>query len=195
MVGVSHGRGLVFAAAALAVVAVVGTVAFVLASVRATVPIAWLSGLVLGLLLVLTWVLCAHVGGHVWLVPIPALALAVAWATTAAVGSWSAPSTWWLAGASAAVSAAGVVLAAIAMGQPPIGVRGREPPAPGAEGTAVTPLSPIGVVQVAGETWTAESVSGPLAAGSPIHIVRVSGLRLLVWSEIGTVPGADALES
>src|SRR5262249_54783245 len=135
------------------------------------------------------------VGGHVWLVPVPALALAVAWAITAAMGSWSGPSTWWLAGASAAVSAGGVVLAAIALAQPPIGVSARELPVRGAEGTAVTPLSPMGGVQVAGEMWTAESVSGPLAAGSPIHVVTVSGLRLLVWSEMGTVPGADALES
>jgi membrane-bound serine protease (ClpP class) len=180
---------------ALAVVAALGTVAFVLGSVRATVPIAWLSGLVLGLLLVLTWVLCAHAGGHVWLVPVPALVLAVAWAITAFVGSWSGPSTWWLATASAAVSAGGLLLAAFAMGQQPMGVAARELPARGAEGTAVTPLSPMGVVQVAGEMWTAESVSGALDAGSPIHVVRVRGLRLLVWSEMGTVPGADALES
>jgi membrane-bound ClpP family serine protease len=88
-----------------------------------------------------------------------------------------------------------LLLAAIAVGQLPMGVGARELPVRGAEGTALTPLSPIGVVLVGGETWTAESVSGPLAAGSPIHVVRVRGLRLLVWSEMGTVPGADALES
>jgi membrane-bound ClpP family serine protease len=58
----------------------------------------------------------------------------------------------------------------------------------GTPGVALTDLNPVGVVQLAGETWSAESVSGPLPAGAPVHAVKARGLRLEVWSEVGTVP-------
>ena len=65
----------------------------------------------------------------------------------------------------------------------------------GTDGVAVTSLSPVGVVQVAGEKWTAESVSGPLPAGVPVHVLGVRGVRLEVWSESGTVPDGRMLGS
>jgi membrane-bound ClpP family serine protease len=195
MIWASRRLALAVVAISLAVAAVVVAVAFVVFSVRTSLPLTWVSGAVLVVLLVVTWVLCAHAGGHAWLVPVPGFALAVAWALAAIVGPWSGPATWWLAAASAALCAAGVLLAATALQQGHVGVGAGELPMRGAEGTALTALSPTGVVQVAGETWTAESVSGPLPAGVPIHVVSVRGLRLLVWSEEGTVPGADALES
>jgi membrane-bound ClpP family serine protease len=88
-----------------------------------------------------------------------------------------------------------VLVAGTALRQRITGVRTATPPLAGAEGSALTALSPTGVVRVAGETWTAESVSGPLPVGAPVHVVSVRGLRLLVWSEAGSVPGAEALES
>jgi membrane-bound ClpP family serine protease len=63
----------------------------------------------------------------------------------------------------------------------------------GTDGVALTALSPVGVVQVAGEKWTAESVSGPLPAGAPVHVLGVRGVRLEVWSERGTVPDGRLL--
>jgi membrane-bound ClpP family serine protease len=63
----------------------------------------------------------------------------------------------------------------------------------GASGTALSPLTPTGMARVNHESWTAESLSGPLPAGAPVHVVRVDGLRLLVWSEAGAVPGDEAL--
>lgn len=49
-----------------------------------------------------------------------------------------------------------------------------------AEGRAVTALDPRGVVLVASEEWTADSVSGPVAAGTRIRVVGVEGVRLTV---------------
>ena len=65
----------------------------------------------------------------------------------------------------------------------------------GSDGVAVTALSPVGVVQVSGEKWTAESVSGRLPAGAPVHVLGVRGVRLEVWSEAGTVPDGRILGS
>jgi membrane-bound serine protease (ClpP class) len=62
----------------------------------------------------------------------------------------------------------------------------RQPPASGtkpllgAEGRAVTALDPRGVVLVASEEWTADSVSGPIPAGASIRVVGVEGVRLTV---------------
>jgi membrane-bound ClpP family serine protease len=58
---------------------------------------------------------------------------------------------------------------------------------------AITALAPTGIARVKNETWTAQSVSGPLPAGAPVHVVKVEGVRLLVWSEAGNIPGPDAL--
>ncbi len=45
-----------------------------------------------------------------------------------------------------------------------------------------------------GETWSAESVSGPLAAGAPVHVLTARGVRLEVWSEVGTIPDASVFD-
>ena len=54
-------------------------------------------------------------------------------------------------------------------------------------------MTPTGIVRVNNETWTAQSLSGPLPAGAPVHVVKVEGLRLFVWSEAGDIPGPEAL--
>lgn len=52
----------------------------------------------------------------------------------------------------------------------------------GRVGHARTPLAPAGMVQVAGELWSAELApeSGPVAAGDQVEVVSVEGLRLRV---------------
>lgn len=171
---------------AVAVLVVIGAVAFGAAAVAAPASLRWLTGAILGVLLLVTWLLCAHAGGHAWFVPLPALALAVLWAIT--VSAHAGGAGWWLVAMSAAATAAGVIIASTALRQR---LRSSALPLPtlrGSSGTAVTPLNPVGVVRVASETWTAESVSGPVPAGAPVHVVRVAGMRLEVWSEVGTVP-------
>ncbi len=62
-------------------------------------------------------------------------------------------------------------------------------------GEARTDLNPIGMVHVAGELWTAESEAGMIAAGTPVQVVGVEGLRLRVrkWmpSEGSSTPAAS----
>ncbi|MFN3705826.1 MAG: NfeD family protein, partial [Thermoflexales bacterium] len=53
----------------------------------------------------------------------------------------------------------------------------------GAIGEVRTRLDPLGIVHVAGEDWTAESLSGPIEPGQHVRIVSVEGLRLKVRTE------------
>lgn len=62
----------------------------------------------------------------------------------------------------------------------------------GADGVAVTDLTPVGTVKVRGETWTAESMCGRLPAGAAVHVMEVEGLRLRVWSDEGNATGLPA---
>jgi membrane-bound ClpP family serine protease len=193
--GMSRLKWVVASAVSLAAFAIIAAIVLGLTQAIDMVQVAWATGAVLAVLLVLTGVLSAHAGGHAWLVPVPAFAFAVAWALIAASGKWSSSPAWWLVGVSAGTSGVAVFLAGTALRQRLVAFDTSRSLLSGADGNALTPLSPTGMVRVAGETWSAESVSGPLPAGAPVHVVRVRGLCLLVWSELGTVPGADALES
>jgi membrane-bound ClpP family serine protease len=183
------GRGTVLVALLLAL----GGICLGLASVGSAPDRRDLTGVVLILVLASTWGLCAHAGGHAWFVPVPALVLAVLWAIT--VSRSHEATSWWLAALSATAAAIG-----LGVGSAALHVRLRIPPPVrsgphGESGTTVTALTPVGVVRVAGETWTAKSLSGSLPAGAPVHVVRVNGVRLDVWSEAGTVPDQLSLDS
>jgi membrane-bound serine protease (ClpP class) len=67
----------------------------------------------------------------------------------------------------------------------------------GKVGVVKQPLEPVGIVQVEGEQWSAESLSGErIAEGERVHIVGMDGLKLQVepeatferWSRRGTPP-------
>ena len=47
-------------------------------------------------------------------------------------------------------------------------------------GTVVTPLSPEGLVEMAGEVWRARSTDGNRDSGEKILVVEVKGLKLMV---------------
>jgi membrane-bound ClpP family serine protease len=177
----------------VAVLAVLGGIAFAVAAVSAPAALRWGTGVILLLLLGATLLLCAHAGGHAWFVPLPALVLAVVWAFTASASSPVAG--WSLVALCAFASAAALVVASTALRQRLKGTLVGLPSLRGRDGVAMTPLTPMGVVQVAGEKWTAESVSGPLPAGAPVHVLGVRGVRLEVWSEMGTVPDGRILGS
>jgi membrane-bound ClpP family serine protease len=181
------------AAFLVAVLVAVGAVTFGAASVVAPESMRLVTGLILVVLVALTWLLCAHAGGHAWFVPLPALILAVLWAVT--VSGRQSGAAWWLAAMSAAAAALGVMVGSTALRQQLRGSWLATPTLAGTSGTAVTALNPVGVVRVASETWTANSLSGSLPAGAPVHVVRVDGVRLDVWSEAGTVPDHRALET
>ncbi|MBP8997437.1 MAG: nodulation protein NfeD [Anaerolineaceae bacterium] len=73
-----------------------------------------------------------------------------------------------------------VVMVALRAMKKPI-ITGRES-LTGRDGYVVTRLAPSGVVQVAGEQWSASLEAGerPLKAGDKIRVVRVEGVRLIV---------------
>lgn len=50
------------------------------------------------------------------------------------------------------------------------------------QGIATTDLNPIGTVKILGETWSAESLSGPVKAGVEVYVSEIDGLRLKVWA-------------
>jgi membrane-bound serine protease (ClpP class) len=62
----------------------------------------------------------------------------------------------------------------------------------GADGVAVTDLTPLGTVRVRGENWSAESMSGRLQAGAPVQVMEVEGLRLRVCSDAASADGLPA---
>jgi membrane-bound ClpP family serine protease len=169
----------------------------------------WVTGGVLLLLLIGTVATCVHAGGHAFFAPLPAVAVAAAWAILAASRHPSVTAAWSLAGASAALSGAAVLLGGAALAQrrsdrltlaraPGTGMHARPGDIhrlPGADGVAITAMTPSGVVRVAGETWSGRSLSGPLPAGATIHVVSVEGLSLHVWSEAGSVPASEVFES
>jgi membrane-bound ClpP family serine protease len=176
----------------IALVAALGGIAFAVAAVAAPAAVRWGTAVILLVLLAATGLLCAHAGGHAWFVPLPAFVLGVVWAITASARSPVAG--WWLVALSATASGGGVVVASTALRQRLRGSLAVLPPLRGTTGVALTDLTPVGVVRVAGETWSAESVSGNLPANAPVHVLRVRGVRLEVWSEMGTVPDARVFD-
>jgi membrane-bound ClpP family serine protease len=168
--------------------------AVLLVSLVAPGALPWMVGVVLALAVLGVIVLGIHAGGHGWFVPLPVLVLAAAWAVAVSAGTWRSPAAWVFAALAflGAVPAAVLVLPAIAYRRATFAPSGTAA-LPGSDGVALTPLAPTGIARVNNETWTAQSVSGPLPAGAPVHVVKVEGVRLLVWSEAGNIPGPDAL--
>jgi len=143
----------------------------------------WLVGAVLVVLVVSASASGAHAGPHSLVGAGLAWAAAIAWFVMALGVGGGSGVAWWLAGIAAGVSAASIALAV-----PALRVRHLPPPpdpapAPGEPGRAVTELSPTGVVQVKGESWSAESVSGTVPAGAEVRVVSSEGVRLRVWSD------------
>ncbi len=169
-------------------------VAVLLVSLVAPGALPWVVGAVLAVTVVGVIVLGVHAGGHGWFVPIPVLVLAAAWAVAVSAGTWRSPAAWVFAALAflGAVPAAALVLPAIAYRRATFAPSGAAA-LPGSDGVAITALAPTGIARVNNETWTAKSVSGPLPAGAPVHVVSVEGVRLVVWSEAGNIPGPDAL--
>lgn len=163
-------------------------------SIFASGALPWIVGTVLVLAVLGVIVLGVHAGGHGWFVPIPVLVLAGLWALVVSAGHSTSPAAWVLAALAfmGALLASALILPAIAY-RHALGPSRHSALPLGADGISLSPLEPVGLAKVNNETWTAESLSGPLPAGAPVHVVRMEGLRLLVWSEAGNVLGPDAL--
>ncbi len=191
LMSVGRLRRAAWVVAAVASLATLCAIGFAAASVAAPASLRWVTGMILVVLLVVTWLVCAHAGGHALLVPLPALVLAVIWAITAPGSRGGA--AWWLVAMSAAVAGVGAMVGVNALRSPRPGALRPPPSLRGASGRALTPLTPQGVVQVASESWSAVSLSGPLLAGTSVHVAGIDGVRLAVWSDAGTVPDERTL--
>jgi len=89
--------------------------------------------------------------------------------------------SWWVIIPVAALTAGffGLVLGALVQARHlPVQMRSAE--LIGKTGVVTTALTPIGVVHVASESWSAVSTSGPVPAGTRAVVVDVDGLRLKV---------------
>lgn len=143
------------------------------------------AGALLAAFVVLT-VLGALTGPHVHLGALVAGAAAAVALVIVALANSSSGLAWTLLGVDVCASALVGVSAWRALRHR--GAAGTAAHAParallGAEGIALGPLQPAGVVRVGAEQWSAISVNGPAAAGSRVQVVGVKGLRLEVWNE------------
>lgn len=145
---------------------------------------AWLIGAVLVVFVGAATVGGVHAGPHGLAGALVALGLAVGWFLAAATAGATSGTAWWLAGTCVAACLVSASVAVPALRYRRVGPRSL-PAAPGDQGVAVTDLDPVGVVRLHGESWTAESVSGPVRAGAGVRVVSRDGVRLRVWSEEG----------
>ena len=63
----------------------------------------------------------------------------------------------------------------------------------GAEGVAVSELTPEGIISVRGEQWSAISVNGIAPARTRVQVLRAAGVRLEVWGEDAEKDRTDGL--
>jgi membrane-bound serine protease (ClpP class) len=146
---------------------------------------AWLIGAVLVVMVGAVALVGAHAGPHGLPGPAVAMGLAVGWFVAASAAGAASGTAWWLAGTCTAACVVSAGLAGPALRYRRMAPSGALGAAAGEAGRAVTALDPVGVVQLHGEAWTAESVSGPVPAGAEVRVVSVDGVRLRVWSEEG----------
>jgi membrane-bound ClpP family serine protease len=142
----------------------------------------WLTaGLLLGVVVVAS-LAGFHLGPHAHAIAAAAGVLAAAWLIVMAATGRGTPLLWLLLGADIVVSAGVGVMAWSGFSK----AASIAPPArrlEGAEGIAVTDLTPEGIVRVRGEEWSAVSLNGRIAAGTRVQAISVAGVRLEVWGE------------
>ncbi len=154
----------------------------------------WIVAGVLLTLVVLTALGGFHVGPHAHAVSGALAVVTAVWLLVMAATGHAVPALWGLLIADLVLLAIVMTLALLAraaLRRP--GGPAADPSLAGVMGTAVSGLSPEGVVRIRGENWSAVSLNGPVAVGEPVQVLGVHGIRLEVWAEnnLGT-SGADA---
>ncbi len=139
------------------------------------------AGVLLGAVVLLT-VAGLHIGPHGHGLAAVVGVCAAAWLVVMAVRGLTEPLVFGLLGADLALSAGLGALAWKGLtesSRPSLHLRRPI----GSSGVAISVLEPVGVVRVAGEEWSAESLSGDIAAGTKVQVVGREGVRLQVWAE------------
>ncbi|HVB06921.1 MAG TPA: NfeD family protein [Acidimicrobiales bacterium] len=141
-----------------------------------------IAGVLLGLVAVASLV-GFHAGPHSHAFAGGVGLVAAVWLVVMALTGQSGPLLWLFFGADVAVSAA-VGTAAWKGLQAAHQVPAVQPTRlEGAHGHALVDLNPEGTVRVRGETWSARSLNGRIAAGSEVQVINAKGVRLEVWGE------------
>ena len=153
-------------------------------------------GCLLGLA-VIAALLGLHAGPHVHLASavLGLIAAGVLVEIAATGNSW--PGLWFLFSADVVVSGGVAALAWKALSNRQHAVVPHRPHGlDGAEGIAVTDLTPAGIVRVRGEQWSATSANGPARSGTRVQVLGIEGVRLDVWAEEpqDALPGTDISE-
>jgi membrane-bound ClpP family serine protease len=149
------------------------------------------AGVLLGLM-VLVGLAGFHTGPHSHVVAGILGALAALWLVVMAIDGRSAPVLWAILSADIVVSSGIGVLAWKGLTAAVPSSSGRHPGASeGAEGIALTPLTPDGIVRIRGEEWSAISRNGDVAVGGRVQVIRAAGVRLEVWREDDAVAAGE----
>jgi len=149
----------------------------------------FVAGVLLGLL-VLASLVGFHTGPHAHFAAGVIGVCAAAWLVFMAVDGRSAPVLWALLSADLVISAGVGIMAWN-------GLSGRATAMhhatslEGAEGVAVSDLTPEGIVRVRGEQWSAVSVNGNVRKGRRVQVLRTEGVHLEVWGEDNEALPAD----
>ncbi len=150
------------------------------------------AGVLLGLV-VFASLVGLHSGPHAHLVAGVVGVLGAAWLVFMLADGRSAPVLWALLGADVVVSAVlGLTAWRVLAGR---GTRRDVHDLQSQEGVAVCDLAPIGIVRVAGEEWSAESVNGTVRTGTRVQVLRAASVRLEVWGEDAEVPPPEGIFS
>jgi membrane-bound ClpP family serine protease len=142
-----------------------------------------IAGVLLGLM-VLVALAGFHTGPHTHAAAGVLGALAALWLVAMAVDGRTSSILWALLTADLVLTGAVGVMAWNGLSAKHVADRLRPlPRLEGAEGVAISALSPEGIVRACGEEWTAVSINGPVPAGGRVQVVRRSGVRVEVWGE------------
>ena len=151
------------------------------------------TGVLLGLFCVAA-VMGFHFGPHTHGVAGALGVLAGGWLVYMVVERGSGQGVWWILGADVLASTGLGVLAWKGIsGHRSGSAPDHRSPLEGAEGVAVSDLVPGGVIRIRGEEWAATSVNGTAPRGSPVQVLRATGVRLEVWSEGAEMHPGDRL--
>ena len=142
----------------------------------------WVTAGVLVGAVILISLIGFHSGPHAHVLAGVVGVAGAAWLVLMAVEGRSMPALWALLSADLVVSAGVIALAwrgLAARGT----VAHQLGSVEGAEGVAVSDLTPEGIVRVRGEQWSGVVVNGTVRAGTPVQVLRAAGVRLEVWGE------------
>jgi len=142
-----------------------------------------IAGILLGLVVVAS-LLGFHAGPHMHLTAGFLGLVAAAWLVALALTGQSWPGLWVLFSADVVISVSVGALAWKGLTHRRPGVSVHQGHAlDGADGVAVTDLTPAGIVRVRGEQWSAVAANGPAPAGTLVQVLRGNGVRLEVWAD------------